>query len=192
MDASWVAAIASVASAFIVGVAAIAAVRQIRHVRNANDIAIYLRLADRLDSPMTSAAYAAIGPFLETFSMDESLRRRLAGQEIVEEFREIEALVRFLDSLTVLIIVGSLAERLILIEHAENIVRLWDNVGEAIYIRRSAYGRQFGTAFEHLAMRAKGYLDAGGLDRLYRQLQRDPRLADRRDNRGERSRTTGA
>lgn len=74
MDASWVAAIASVASAFVVGAAAIAAVIQIRHIRNANEIAIYLRLADRLDSPMTSAAYAAIGPFLEKFRADESLR----------------------------------------------------------------------------------------------------------------------
>jgi hypothetical protein len=60
MDANWVAAIASAASAFVVAVAAIAALVQIRHARNANDITIYLRLLDRLDSPKTTAAFAAI------------------------------------------------------------------------------------------------------------------------------------
>jgi hypothetical protein len=176
MDASWVAAIASVASAFIVAVAAIAAVLQIRHIRNANEITVYLRLTERLDSPATHAAFDAIAPFIEKLAKDESLRLRLVEPDRVEEFDEIEDLVRFLDTLTVLIIVGSLAERLVLIEHAENIVRLWGHVGEAIYLRRKAYGRQFGTAFEHLAMRAKSYLDAGGLDRIYQQLQRDPRF----------------
>jgi len=44
------AAPASMASAIIVAITAIAAFLQIRHVRNANEIAVYLRLVDRLDS----------------------------------------------------------------------------------------------------------------------------------------------
>jgi hypothetical protein len=60
MDASWIAAIASVASAIVVGVAAIAAVAQIRHIRNANEITVYLRLIEPLDSPRAAEAFSTI------------------------------------------------------------------------------------------------------------------------------------
>ncbi|MDQ2858024.1 MAG: hypothetical protein M3R53_05145 [Candidatus Eremiobacteraeota bacterium] len=50
MDSGWVAAIASLVSAAIVAVKAIAAFQQLRHYRNANDIVVYLRLIDELDS----------------------------------------------------------------------------------------------------------------------------------------------
>jgi hypothetical protein len=69
------------------------------------------------------------------------------------------------------------AERLTFAEYADDIVRLWDNVGEPIYLRRSALGVHFGAAFEHLAMRSKAYLASGTIDRFYGRLLRDPRLS---------------
>lgn len=107
MDASWVAAIASVASAFVVGVAAIAALLQIRHVRNANDIAIYLHLVDRLDSIRATEAFGSIEKFTAQLKTDTALRHRLAEPYSVPEFNEIETLLRFLDNLTMLILAGS-------------------------------------------------------------------------------------
>jgi hypothetical protein len=41
---------------------------------------------------------------------------------------------------------------------------------------RAALGVRFGAAFEHLAMRSKGYLVSGMVDRFYSRLLRDPRF----------------
>jgi hypothetical protein len=178
MDPSWVAAIASVASVLIVGIAAIAALLQIRHIRNANDITIYLRLVERLDSPKSRAAFAAIIPFAERLRTDASLRSRLEQPPPVPEFDEIEWLVRFLDTLTMLILAGRVREELTLAEYADDIVRFWDRLAEAVRLRRRGAGPHFGAAFEHLAMRAKVYLESGEMGRFYERLLRDPRTAD--------------
>jgi hypothetical protein len=179
MDASWVAAIASVASAFVVGIAAIAALVQIRHVRNANEIAIYLRLVDRLDSTRTATSFEAMETFAKEFKTDASLRLRLRQARPVPEFSELESLIRFFDNLTMLIVAGSENERLILPKYADDIVRVWDTVAEAVYLRRDGVGPYFALMFEHLAMRAKAYLKAGKADRFYGRLRRDPRMVGR-------------
>jgi hypothetical protein len=178
MDPSWVAAIASVASTLIVGIAAIAAVVQIRHIRNANDIAIYLRLVERLDSPQSRAVFAALRPFTEQLKRDAALRLRLAEPQPVPEFDEIETFVRFLDTLTMLILVGRVKEDLTLAEYADDIVRLWDQLAEAIGLRRRGAGARFGAAFEHLAMRARAYLASGEVHRLYDRLLKDPQMGE--------------
>ncbi|MFZ0032295.1 MAG: hypothetical protein WAK84_10520 [Candidatus Cybelea sp.] len=175
MDPSWVAAIASVASAFIVGVAAIAAMLQIRHIRNANEITIYLHLVDRLESANAAEAFRSFEDFVRQLQTDRSLRYRLAQPRFVPEFQEIETLLRFLDNLTMLIFTGSVTERLILTKYADDIVRLWDSLAEAVYLRR--YGvPHFASTYEHLAMRAKAYLAGGIVDRFYGQLLQDPRM----------------
>ncbi len=178
MDASWVAAIASVASALIVGIAALAAILQIRHIRNANDITIYLRLVERLDSPKSRAAFAAILPLAERLKTDAALRSRFEQPPPVPEFDEVEPLVRFLDTLTMLILAGRVREELTLAEYADDIVRLWDRLAEAIALRRRGAGDRLGAAFEHLAMRAKTYLASGEMDRFYGRLLRDPRIRE--------------
>src|SRR5215469_5858888 len=108
MDASWVAAIASVASAFVVGVAAIAALLQIRHIRNANEITIYLHLVDRLESANATEAFRSYEKFASRLEADETLRDQLAQPHTVPEFAEIESLLRFLDTLTMLILTRSI------------------------------------------------------------------------------------
>jgi hypothetical protein len=177
MDAGWVAAIASVATAFIVGVAAIAAVLQIRHIRNANEIVIYLHLIDRLDSAQARVAFDVVETFAAQLKTDDVLRYRLTQRSPVPEFVEIESLLRFLDNLTMLIIAGSITERLILAQYADEIVRMWDSLAEAVYLRRYAIGPHFISAYEHLAMRARAHLQSGEIDRFYRHLRRDPRMA---------------
>jgi hypothetical protein len=177
VDASWVAAIASVASALVVGVAAIAALLQIRHIRNANDITTYLRLVERLDSPKSRAAFDSIPPLVEQLGRDASLRSRLARTEPIPEVAEVVELVRFLNNLTMLILIGGVSERLILAEYADDIVLLWNSLAEVIYLRRPALGVRFGAALEHLAMRAKTHLERGDIDRFYGRLLRDPRMS---------------
>jgi hypothetical protein len=176
MDASWVAAIASVASAFIVGVAAIAALLQIRHIRNANELTIYLHLVDRLESANAAEVFRSFEDFARQLQTDQSLRYRLAQRRDVPEFHEIETLIRFLDNLTMLIFTGSLTERLVLTKYADEIVRLWDSLAEAIYLRRHGVPH-FGSAYEHLAMRAKAYLAGGEIERFFGRLLHDPRMA---------------
>jgi hypothetical protein len=175
MDASWVAAIASVASAFVVGVAAIAALLQMRHIRIANDIAMYLHLVDRLESANAIAAFGSVEDFARQLQSDASLRYRLTQPQPVPEFREIETLLRFLDNLTMLILTKSVTEQLVLMKYADEIVRLWDTVAEGVYLRRFGFPH-FASAYEHLAMRAKGCLAAGEIDRFYGRLQQDPRM----------------
>jgi hypothetical protein len=176
MDASWVAAIASVASAFVVGVAAIAALLQLRHIRNANDIATYLHLVDRLDSANAFVAFEAIETLAQDLRSDPALRQRMMHQHAVSEFAEIQALLRFLDSQTMLIVAGSVSEPLILAKYADEIVRLWDAVAEAVYLRRYVLGPHFASVLEHLAMRANASLESGEIERFYSGLERDPRM----------------
>ena len=175
MDASWVAAIASVASAFVVGIAALAAVLQIRHIRNANEITIYLHLIDRLESASASEAFQSYEVFAARLRTDRALGERLAQAQPVHEFFQIEALLRFLDGLSILIITGSITERLILMKYADEIVRLWDALAGAVYLRRRGIPH-FASNWEHLAMRAKAALANGDVDRFYERLQRDPRM----------------
>lgn len=175
MDAGWVAAIASVASAFVVGVAAIAALIQIRHIRNANEITTYLHLVDRLETANALEAFRSFRVFSGQLAADQSLRDRLAERGMVEEFREIETLLWYFDGLTMLIITGSTAERLVLYKYAHEIDQMWDALAEAVYLRRRAVPR-FAATFEHLAMRAKTYIADGQIDRFYERLQRDPRM----------------
>ncbi len=158
-------------------VTAIAAFAQIRHVRNANDITVYLRLVDRLDSPVTQGALDAIDAFLERCATDPSFRFALTQKGIPsEEFKEIGFLLRFFEHLATLMITGGVTESLILAEYADNIADIWDQLAGTVYLRRLAFGPYTGAAFEHLAMRAKEYLDAGEMDRLYGRLRRDPRM----------------
>ncbi len=175
MDASWVAAIASGASALVVGVAALAALLQIRHMSNANDIAIYLRLVERLDSPKSRGAFAALAPFAEQLKTDAALRSRMERPAPVPEFDEIESLVRFLDTLTMLILAGRVKEELILAEYADDIASLWNLLAEPLMLRRQGEGERLGAAFEHLAMRARGYVASGAMGRFYSRLLRDSR-----------------
>ena len=179
MDSGWVAAIASVASALVVAVTAIAAFAQIRHVRNANDITVYLRLVDRLDSPESTNALLGVDAFVETLANDPELRIRLTQPGPLDgDFREIGNILRFLEHLATLVMTGGVSESLILAEYADNIEHLWDRLAETIYLRRLAFGPYTGAAFEHLAMRAKDYLAAGEMARLYGSLRRDPRMAN--------------
>ena len=176
MDAGWVAAIASVASAFVVGVAAIAALLQIRHIRNANEITIYLHLADRLESANAHEAFGSYMEFAALLASDRTLRDRMAQPPPVPEFQQIETLLRFLDTLTMLMLTGSMTERLIVMKFGDEIVRLWDTLAEAVYLRRNGVPH-FASNWEHLAMRAKANLESGEIDRFYGALLRDPRMA---------------
>ncbi len=90
LDASWVGAIASVASAFVVAIAAVAAVAQIRYIRSSNEITVFLRMIERVDSPEFTDAFSAIGPLRQRMAIDTGLRQRLSNDERVE-FRSSRA-----------------------------------------------------------------------------------------------------
>lgn len=65
---------------------------------------------------------------------------------------------------------------MILAEYADTFVDMWDLMRPAIVQRRIAFGPYTGRAFEHLAMRAKRYIESGAMDRDYAALERDPRM----------------
>ena len=67
-----------------------------------------------------------------------------------------------------------------LAEYAENFVAMWEVLRPAIERRRLAYGPYTGRAFEHLAMRAKDYIDSGRMERDYAALDRDTRALEGR------------
>jgi hypothetical protein len=132
-------------------------------------------LRDRLESANAAEAFRSFEDFARQLQSDRSLRYRLTQPRDVPEFHEIETLIRFLDNLTMLIFTGSLTESLVLTKYADEIVRLWDPLAEAIYLRRHGVPH-FGSAYEHLAMRAKAYLAGGEIDRFYGRLLHDPRM----------------
>jgi hypothetical protein len=66
-DSGWAAALAAIVTALIVAGTAVAAFRQLRHGRNANDIVVYLRLIDFMDSPATVAVRVKLAEYADTF-----------------------------------------------------------------------------------------------------------------------------
>ena len=174
MDSGWVAAIASLVSAFIVAVTAIAAFQQLRHNRNANDIVVYMRLVDTMDSPATAEARASLGIVVEKMRNEPGYREHLRDPSFrPEEFRGIASLLGFLEHLSVLITKGGVAEALVLAEYADTFVDIWEKIRPAILERRVAFGPYISRAFEHLAMRSKQYIDSGQMAREYAALEQD-------------------
>ncbi len=181
LDAEWAGAIASIASALVVALAAIAAFLQLRHVRNANDIVVYLRLIDRMDSTEGLTARRTVGDMRARFDSDVTYRERMTDPHFIpDDFMSIGELLRFLEHIAVLVTKGGVAEELLLAEYADTFVELWDNLRPIIVQRRIAYGPYTGRAFEHLAMRAKHYIDSGAMEREYNALLRDTRPAKNR------------
>ncbi len=177
MDAGWVGALASLASTVIVAVAAIAAFRQITHFRNANDIVVYLRVIDRMDSPAVLDARTSLAGFARRLASDDAYRLALRDPKFVpDDFRGVGELLRFLEHIAVLVTRGGIAEALIFAEYADTFVEIWEQVYPAVVERRVAFGPHTGRAFEHLAMRAKRYIESGQMAREYDALEADPRL----------------
>ncbi len=172
MDSGWVAVIASTASAIIIAATAFAAFLQLRHYRNTNDIVVYLRLIDQMDSPdMMEARKRAA-----TVASDPKYQARLADPTAFPgEFEYIGPLLRVLEHLSVLVVKGGVAESLVLAEYAEVFSELWDQLREGIVARRVAFGPYTARAFEHLAMRSRRYIESGAMQREYDALERDTR-----------------
>jgi len=176
IDSGWAAAIAAIVTALIVGGTAIAAFRQLRHGRNANDIVVYLRFIDFMDAPETVATRVSLRGLAEQVAADPQLAARLADPgSFPEEFRRAGEMMRFLEHICVLVTKGGVAESLVLAEYADTFVDMWELLRPGIMLRRRALGPYLGRAFEHLAMRAKQYIDSGGMNRDYEALERDVR-----------------
>jgi hypothetical protein len=181
-DSGWAAALAAIITALIVAGTAVAAFRQLRHGRNANDIVVYLRLIDFMDSPATSATRISLMAIAERLATDPAYCEDLKNPGLFpEEFRNAGEMLRFLEHISVLVTKGGVAESLVLAEYADTFVDIWEILRPAILLRRIALGPYLGRAFEHLAMRAKRHIDSGGWDREYAALERDPRDPPRRE-----------
>jgi hypothetical protein len=155
-------------------VTAVAAFQQLRHGRNANEIVVYLRLIDTMDSPKTLAARASLRLVAEKVASDPGYRENLRDPSFrPDEFNDVGMLVGFLEHISVLITKGGVAEELVLAEYADTFVGIWDLMRPAIVERRFAFGPHTGRAFEHLAMRARRYIDSGEMEREYEALERD-------------------
>jgi hypothetical protein len=176
LDSGWLSALASVMSALIIAVTAIVAFLQLRHFRNANEIIVYLRLVDQMDSPEMQAGRQSVTAVAAKLASDPEYLERLADPTFIpDDFRNVGALLRTLEHLSVLVTKGGIAEDLVLAEYADTFVAIWDHLRPAILQRRKGFGPHTGRAFEHLAMRARRYIDSGEMQREYDALERDPR-----------------
>jgi hypothetical protein len=176
LDSGWVAALATLVSALIIALTAVVAVRQLRHNRNANDITVYLRLIDTMDSPQMLSARVDLAKVRDRIENDPVYLKDLEDPKYSPaDFENVVNLLRFLEHISVLVTKGGVAEKLLLAEYADNMVDMWDTMRPAILRRRIAFGPHIGRAFEHLAMRAKRYIDSGEMEREYAALERDPR-----------------
>jgi hypothetical protein len=182
LDSGWVAAVASIVTALVVAVTAVAAFRQLRHGRNANDIVVYLRLVDFMDSPATWIARQNMRTIASKVAADRSYREQLRDPDATpEEFRNVAETLRFLEHISVLVTAGGVAEKLVLAEYAEIFVSIWEVLRPVLVERRIALGPYTGRAFEHLAMRAKIYIDSGRMERDYAALEKDARALEARE-----------
>ncbi len=146
-------------------------------LRNSNEISVFLKLVERLDSLDAETAFAGIDAFVERVRTDPAFRLQLAQRGIVDGLREIASLLQFLEHFSTLVVTERVTERLVLAEYADNIDDLWDRLAEMIYLRRAVLDQHYGAAFEHIAMRAKRYLADSEMERFYGRLKKDPRMA---------------
>jgi hypothetical protein len=136
-----------------------------------------LRLIDMMDSPQFLAARRALADLSKRVESDAAYRERFRDPTFqLEEFTQIGLLLAFLEHICVLITRGGIAEGLVLAEYADNFVLIWEQMRPAIVERREAFGPHTGRAFEHLAMRARKYIESGQMSREYAALERDPAL----------------
>jgi hypothetical protein len=178
VDSGSIAAWASLVSAVIIALTAIAAFLQLRHFRNANDIVVYLRLIDQMDSPAMIEGRNTLSLVAAKIASEPEYFERLKDPAFIpDEFRSVGPLLRFLEHISVLVIKGGVAENLVLAEYADNFVSMWEIARPAILLRRIAFGQHTGRAFEHLAMRGRRYIESGQMQREYDALERDPRDA---------------
>ena len=176
LEPGWVEAIASVVTALIILGTAVAAFAQLRHGRNANDIVVYLRLVDFMDSPATYAARQNMYTLAERVAADPDYLMKLRDRSFApEDTRNVGEMIRFLEHISTLVYKGGVAESLVLAEYADTFVDMWEALRPWIAERRHAFGPYASSAFEHLAMRAKHYIESGQMDRDYASLERDPR-----------------
>jgi hypothetical protein len=176
MDSGWAAALSAIVTTLVVAITALAAFRQLVQFRNANDIVVYLRLVDQLDSPEMVKARGRLPEVAVKLADDPEYRERLRDPSFIpDDFRDVGILLRTLEHISVLIIKGGVAEDLVLAEYADNFVSMWEQLHPAIIERRHAFGPHTARAFEHLAMRSKRYIESGKMDRDYNRLARDPR-----------------
>jgi hypothetical protein len=176
LDSGWLAALASLISALIIAVTAIVAFLQLRHFRNANEIIVYLRLIDQMDSPEMLAGRQSVAAVAAKLAADPAYLEQLADPTFIpDDFRNVGTLLRTLEHLSVLVTKGGIAEGLVLAEYADTFVGIWDQLRPAILRRRLAFGPHTGRAFEHLAMRSRRYIDSGEMQREYDALECDPR-----------------
>ena len=95
LDSGWAAALAAIITAVIVAGTAVAAFRQLRHNRNANEMVIYLRLIDFMDSPGTTLARQNLGAVADRVRTDPAYRASLTDPAFVaEEFRQMGETLR--------------------------------------------------------------------------------------------------
>jgi hypothetical protein len=137
---------------------------------------VYLRLIDFMDSPATVATRQSLRGVAEKFAANADYRRKLRDPGFFpDEFQQVGEMLRFLEHICVLVTKGGVAETLVLAEYADTLVEMWELLHPAMLARRHALGPYLGRAFEHLAMRAKRYIDSGQMDRDYDALERDTR-----------------
>ncbi len=163
-------------STVVIAITAIAAFRQLRHYRNANDIVVYLRLIEQMDSPEMQEGRRSLRLVAEKIATDPQYRARLQDPTYVPtEFESVGPLLRFLEHIAVLVTKGGVAEEIVIAEYADTFVSMWELARPAVLQRRVAFGPYTGRAFEHLAMRSKRYIDSGAMAREYDALERDTR-----------------
>jgi hypothetical protein len=131
-----------------------------------------------MDSPPMREARNLISSVSEKIATDPEYRERLTDPTFLpDEFHTVGALLGFLEHISVLVTKSGVAESLVLAEYADTFVAIWEIMRPGILQRRVAFGRYTGRAFEHLAMRAKRYIESGQMEREYNALERDPRDA---------------
>ncbi len=114
-----------------------------------------------MDSPELLDARRSLAAVSAKFAADPEYRERLKDPAFApEDFANIGLLLRFLEHISVLVSKGGIAEGLVMAEYADTFVLIWEQLRPVIVQRRHAFGKHTGRAFEHLAMRAKRYIDS--------------------------------
>lgn len=175
IDAGWVAAIATVVTAVIIGGTAIAAFLQLRDFRKAAQTWVSLRFAEELNSALSGDVRLQFMEFAKRLQEDPEFREHLREPTTwMPEMVPVRNTIRQLCYVSWLVIEKPELERFVLRQWAHEIVEMWE-LSLPLFLERRRAVPPFARAFQHLAMRARRYIESGQSERDCTQMERDPR-----------------
>lgn len=140
MSADWLTAIATAGTFVVIALSALAALLQLRHIRGSNQIAVFIEVRERIESPEFEAASIFCRIELpKRLAANPQLRKALLSPQESEEATNIRKVANFFESLGAFVKRGVIDRDLACDVWGSVVLRNWTSLEPIITSRRAAH-----------------------------------------------------